>query len=814
MASIIEGYNYDVFISYRQKDNKYDGWVSDFVEHLKGELESTFKEDINVYFDINPHDGLLETHDVDASLEEKLKCLVFIPIVSRTYCDPKSFAWEHEFKAFIKYASEDRFGLKITLPNGNVSSRILPVRIHELNLHDSSLIENILGGPIRGIDFVYKSAGVNRPLRKNEDHPDDNLNKTVYRDQINKVANAIDDIISGLRYGVSDPSKINISASEYNLDKEKRKGRISNSGILSRISRKNLFFGSLAIICLFVVFIFWRRIYNDKTEKSIALIPLRVIGDEKSLVDQGDNFIEALNDKLSLIKSLSVAPRISTLPYRDAETSIEKISRELKINFLVDGNIRMEDGRINIWIELSAAKDRKTLWSKKYFWDKSSIPDITREVVRNISRCLKIRLSDEELSLIGTELTSNPDANLNYISANVISNDAWFYYNYGEKTLDSIDFVSAIKTYSKAIEFDSLFAQAYARRAAAIAWGFYTKQLDSTYINRCKIDIDKALALDNDLYDASIAQGFYYYYCKNDLENAIRHFREAAGKNPDEYRPLFYMAMVYRRMGNWKASQDLIHRVIKFNPQEPLFLTNIGLSYEFLHDYDSALIYHQKAIDLMPDWAPPYKNKLQTILLKNGKTSEAKAIIDAAMRQTGDNMVIYNILLNIYKRNFTDALGFVDESLLSDFRAKGEKQLYLALINRYMNNAEVAKKYFDSTIVIMANELNSDPGNYYNHAIIGIAFAGIGKKDVAVEQGKMAVELSDDNIMDKIDMILNLAKIYTMTGEHNSAMEHIRYLINNPSSFSGKMLQLDPIWDPLMNLRGYQTLITGNNKNH
>jgi hypothetical protein len=62
MASLIPGYSYDIFISYRQKDNKYDGWVTDFVDHLKRELESTFKEDISVYFDINPHDGLLETH--------------------------------------------------------------------------------------------------------------------------------------------------------------------------------------------------------------------------------------------------------------------------------------------------------------------------------------------------------------------------------------------------------------------------------------------------------------------------------------------------------------------------------------------------------------------------------------------------------------------------------------------------------------------------------------------------------------------------------------------------------------------------------
>ena len=60
MSSIIEGYNYDIFISYRQKDNKGDRWVSEFVEALKTELESTFKEEISVYFDINLVDPLLK----------------------------------------------------------------------------------------------------------------------------------------------------------------------------------------------------------------------------------------------------------------------------------------------------------------------------------------------------------------------------------------------------------------------------------------------------------------------------------------------------------------------------------------------------------------------------------------------------------------------------------------------------------------------------------------------------------------------------------------------------------------------------------
>src|SRR4030043_1711499 len=163
MVSIIPGYEYDIFISYRQKDNKGDRWVSEFVDALKDELESTFKEEISVYFDINPHDGLLETHDVDESLKEKLKCLVFIPIISRTYCDPKSFAWEHEFKAFIEEASKDQFGLKVRLPIANVGSRVLPIRIYDLDEEDINLCESVLGSVLRGVEFIYNSAGVNRP---------------------------------------------------------------------------------------------------------------------------------------------------------------------------------------------------------------------------------------------------------------------------------------------------------------------------------------------------------------------------------------------------------------------------------------------------------------------------------------------------------------------------------------------------------------------------------------------------------------------------------------------------------------------------
>lgn len=198
MASLIAGYEYDIFISYRHKDNRYDGWVSEFVANLRRELEGTIKEDVSIYFDENPHDGVLETHNVDRSLAGKLKAVIFVPIISQTYCDPKSFAWQHEFVAFNNISRTDPIGREVRVSNGNVASRILPVKIHEIDAADRDMIQNELGDILRPVDFIYKSSGVNRPLRPNEEHPDENIHRTIYRNQINKVANAVKEMISAL----------------------------------------------------------------------------------------------------------------------------------------------------------------------------------------------------------------------------------------------------------------------------------------------------------------------------------------------------------------------------------------------------------------------------------------------------------------------------------------------------------------------------------------------------------------------------------------------------------------------------------------
>lgn len=203
MPSILPGFEYDIFISYRHNDNKYDQWVSEFVHNLRLELVATLKDRLSIYFDENPEDGISETHNVDKSLAKKLNALIFIPIISNTYCDTSSFAWRQEFIPFKSLAATSDHGLDVTLSNGNVASRILPIRIHEIDVEDTRLLEQELNGVLRTIDFIYRSSGVNRSLRQKDDTLMDNQAGTLYRNQINKAANAIKDLVVALKRAAS-----------------------------------------------------------------------------------------------------------------------------------------------------------------------------------------------------------------------------------------------------------------------------------------------------------------------------------------------------------------------------------------------------------------------------------------------------------------------------------------------------------------------------------------------------------------------------------------------------------------------------------
>ncbi len=381
MPSLIPAYEYDIFISYRQKDNKYDGWVTEFVENLKRELEATFKEDVSVYFDFNPHDGLLETHDVDASLKEKLKCLVFIPIISRTYCDPKSFAWEHEFKAFVEEASKDKFGLKVKLPNGNIANRILPVRIHDLDANDIQLCESVLGGVLRGVEFIYKEPGVNRSLTP-KDKEKKNLSSTIYRNQINKVALAIKEIILGMQTEPGPSVKEKSQRCELFGEVEKGK-KLKRKKKSVKLNKRKLQTGVAILAVLIIAAVLARpKIFNQvAAEKlassgkkvAIAVMPFQnltndttwnvwKVGIEMDLINSLSNTKELIVKPKDAIKTLLQVNGLTEYASISSEIA-GTISKNLDADIYIFGGIQKSGSLIRVNAQLIDTKTKDVLKS-------------------------------------------------------------------------------------------------------------------------------------------------------------------------------------------------------------------------------------------------------------------------------------------------------------------------------------------------------------------------------------------------------------------------------------------------------------------
>ncbi len=663
MSSILEGYNYDIFISYRQKDNKGDRWVSEFVDALKTELESTFKEEISVYFDINPHDGLLETHDVDASLKVKLKCLLFIPIISRTYCDPKSFAWEHEFKAFIEQASYDQFGLKIKLPGGNVANRVLPVQIHELDAEDRKLVESELGGFLRGIEFIYKEPGVNRPLLSNEDHPDNNLNKTYYRNQINKVANAVKEIITGLKNPDREGEKISLVIKE-------------EKSSLRKNFRTKIIIGALILLVLIVAgyFIFPKLIKpKELLEKSIAVLPFVNDSPNDSTTYFMDGVMEEILTNLQTVKDLRVISRTSVEQYRNQTKSIPEIARELGVNYIVEGSGQKYGSSFRLRVQLIMAKHESHLWGESFQQKINGVEDIFNIQIRiaeSIAKELKAVISPDERKLIEKVPAADLEVYNEYLKARSYLTDPM------RESLNK-----ALEYLNSAIEKNPDWAPLYAGLAEVWIWiqqaGWEQPSVAGPKITE---NLNKAMALDPDLAEVHYQNAVIAQLVEWNWEKSEKEFLKTLAINPNNALcRLMYaqLLLILDRDDESLAQRELAISLDPLNPVAKLMY--IGTLVQ-AGDFKTSL-------SLMEEW-----------LATNPEDININGMLEIAAYKSKDydkviRVVKYSLPIKIEEDAFKDIERIYSESGIAKAYEEIMKHLEKYAENNYIGFSEMAVRY-------------------------------------------------------------------------------------------------------------------------
>jgi len=369
----------------------------------------------------------------------------------------------------------------------------------------------------------------------------------------------------------------------------------------------------------------------------------------------------------------------------------------------------------------------------------------------------------------------------------------------GKRLPDRTHFKSVIKLYDEEVKKSSDSAGATARRAIARCMAIHTGDLDASEIEKCRSDVNEAKKINKDLTIVHIAEGCFYYYCMKDFRRAITSFQKASEMDPGGYKPLFYLAMVYKTMGDKNVLKTLLDKIGKFKIRNPLSLTNIGLCFDYLHYFDKALDYHNKAIEVNPEWLAAYMNKIYTLLLK-GNIADARSVLETLIKISGEENIEYQITLDIYEGRYSDAFSKATKAKPEDFSDKGERNLYLGNLSLLLDDKINADKYLDKALEELNREMIAQPGNAEIHYLTGMAHAFKGSKTQALKEVKEAVGIAEkaNNKILESEMQINLAKIHTTLGMYKEAIKEIDEILGDLSLFSTKLLQLDPAWKPLL----------------
>ncbi len=576
-----------------------------------------------------------------------------------------------------------------------------------------------------------------------------------------------------------------------------------------------LIWAGIVVVALIGAFVFLPRLTNPSASdnhggrKMVAILPFENLGSP----DQeyfADGITEEITSKLSGISGLGVIARSSAMQYKKTSKPIKQIAEELGVSYILQGTIRWENeggtSRVRVNPQLINAADGTQMWSQPSEAVLASAFKIQSDIASQVASALNVTLLQHEKQSLEAKLTENSEAYDAYLRG-----AEYLYRSTGEQ-----DVRIAEQLHERAVELDPKFVAAYSRLAAIhshIYWEYYDHTPER--VRKSKEAAETAMRLDPNAPEAHGAMGWYYYHCLRDYEKALKEFNLALEQQPNNTDYLLGVGAIDRRVGKFDEAIGYFTRICEIDPRSPGMLVELANTHVPIRRYADAIRFYDRVLALAPDITEIYYAKAQVYLLWEGTVVNAQKALDDALQQklgSQDRTFQFNrIALRMLGRDYQGAMRILDslDTNVFDYQYWHiPKANMTGEIYGYLKKPLEQKTAYESARVFLESELRDHPDDPRIHSSLGIAYAGLSRKEEAIREGKRATELLPTSIDAAIGPIrmFDLARIYVMTGHDDEAMDMLEKLLSMPSYVSGPYLRLDPTWDRLRNNPRFQKL--------
>lgn len=554
-----------------------------------------------------------------------------------------------------------------------------------------------------------------------------------------------------------------------------------------------------------------RSLVSGPDRTVIVVLPFENLGpsDKQYFVD---GMTEEVTSRLSGLSGLKVIARSSAMQYKNSPKSLKQIGAELGVSFVLQGTVRWETagGTTNVRVNptLIRVDDETQVWAVSVESVLSSAFKLQSDIASRVAAAMDVVTGQDERSSLTRALTNDPEAYDLYLRG------AEFSSRIAREELDV-----AITLLGRAVARDPSFAAAYAKLAkvhAAYYWFFFDRS--EARVRLAQENARLAVRLAPELSEAHEAMGWAYYHTQLDYANALREFDLALKYRPSNSTVHYGIAAVKRRQGDMPGSIESFARAIEENPRAYDLIRQMGESQTLARRYAEADRTYQRALDLAPEAMSIYWDRFRSTVLERGDLERAEAILADAKRYGKAEEMKYipefsEFLLAVYRRDFVRAESLVtafpeEEFFTNQFTFKTRTLLH-ARLAQYRGRTEISKRLFTEAAADLKRRITASPADERLYSAYGIALAGMGKMQEAVEAGRRAVELLpvEKEAWRGATRLEELAEIYAMVGRHDEAFDIVERLFRLPAEFSPQSVRLDPVWDPLRTRPRYRTIM-------